>query len=89
VFNLRDLNVLYLTMGAGIGGGSISLQTLIEELRKFEVSCSVVLPENGPLVDRYERIDGYRERSTANMKGQVHDFLFHGGRRAKALLERL
>jgi glycosyltransferase involved in cell wall biosynthesis len=51
------MKVLYLTVGAQIGGGSISLYTLMDTLRGRGVDSSVICPGQGPLIEKYAEIN--------------------------------
>lgn len=50
------MRVLYLTVGAEIGGGSVSLMTLMDRLRDEGVRSTVICPRQGPLIDKYREI---------------------------------
>src|SRR5688572_29407944 len=53
---MRNLKVLYLTVGAKSGGGSTSLYTLMDSLRGHGVTSTVICPTDGPIIDKYAEI---------------------------------
>jgi glycosyltransferase involved in cell wall biosynthesis len=51
------MRVLYLTVGSEIGGGSVSLYTLMDTLRGHGVSSTVICPAEGRLIGKYAEIN--------------------------------